>query len=199
MKPPVSSPNECRWQSQLMLSEGPVHCLDWSKSSVSGQRPRSAFRLGIASLVEGYNNRIAVIGLQDERVLVEDDYTEYPDFVTLCDTAHGYPATNLQWQPASVHNWGQNSSSTELLAATGDALRVYEYNSDAPPTSSTYVGRQSSNSGHTLTTKTALSGVSLSHSSNIEGLIHYFFAAIQGPVTIYRGTVDQLFMEWEIS
>lgn len=101
------------------------------------------------------------MGLQDERVLVEDDYTDYPDFVTLCETSHGYPATSLQWQPVSSSaGWSQGSSSTELLATTGDALRVYEYTSDTPAAGSNYVGRQpNAPSGHNLSIKTALSGV----------------------------------------
>jgi WD repeat-containing protein 68 len=140
-----------------------VHSLDWCKSATPGQqlRPRSAFRIGIASFTETFSNRIAVIGLQDERVLVEDDFADYPDFVTLCEAHHGYPATNLQWQPASAsgHGWSQNSSA-ELLATTGDALRVFEYSSDDPPQVTNYVGRQpSAPGGHTLALKTALSGV----------------------------------------
>lgn len=143
---------------------GPVHSLDWCKTSAPGQqlRPRSAFRLGVASFTENYQNQIAVVGLQDERVLVEDDFADYPDFVTLCEVYHGYPATSLQWQPASAqnHSWSQKSASTELLATTGDALRIWEYNGDAPPASSTFVGRQPAiSSGHSLTMKTALSGV----------------------------------------
>ncbi len=69
-----------------------MHSLDWCKSAAPGQQlwPRSAYRIGIASFTENYNNRIAVIGLQDERVLVEDDYTDqYPDFATLCEAPHG--------------------------------------------------------------------------------------------------------------
>ena len=142
--------------------EGPVHSLDWCKSAAGQQlRPRAAFRLGIASFIENYNNRIAVIGLQDERVLVEDDYTDYSDFVMLCETTHGYPVTSLQWQPASGHAWSQNSSTKELLAASGDALRVYEYASDGAAPASNYVGRQPTASGHSLIEKTALAGVSL--------------------------------------
>lgn len=147
---------------------GPVHSLDWCKTSAPGQqlRPRSAFRLGVASFTENYQNQIAVIGLQDERVLVEDDFADYPDFVTLCEVHHGYPATSLQWQPASAqnHSWSQKSASTELLATTGDALRIWEYNGDAPPASSSFVGRQPAiSSGHSLTMKTALSGVRVTY------------------------------------
>ena len=142
---------------------GPVHSLDWCKSSAPGQqlRPRSGFRLGVASFTENYQNQIAVVGLQDERVLVEDDFTDYPDFITLCEAYHGYPATSLQWQPATAqsYGWSQKSPSTELLATTGDALRIWEYSGDGQPTSSSYAGRPPVSSGHSLTMKTALSGV----------------------------------------
>ncbi len=127
-------------------------------------RPRSAFRLGIASLTADYRNRIAIVGLQDERVLVEDDeYGEYPDFVTLVEAQHGYPATRLQWQPGTANSfaWSQKAANAELLATTGDALRVWEYASDGPASGSAYVGRSASVGGHRLTLKTALSGVSV--------------------------------------
>jgi hypothetical protein len=130
-------------------------------------RPRSAFRLGIASFTEDFRNRIAVVGLQDDRVLVEDDYGDYPDFVTLVEVNHGYPATALLWQPstASSFAWAQKAPMTELLATTGDSLRIFEYTSDAPLTSSSYVGRQPSGGGHRLSLKAALSGVSTVTSS----------------------------------
>jgi len=141
-----------------------VYAIDWCKSPAPGQqlRPRSAFRLGIASFTEDFRNRIAVVGLQDDRVLVEDDYGDYPDFVTLIEVNHGYPATALQWQPstASSFAWSQKAPMTELLATTGDSLRVFEYTSDAPLATSSFVGRQPSSGGHRLSLKAALSGVS---------------------------------------
>jgi len=95
-------------------------------------------------------------------VLVEDDYGDYPDFVTLVEVSHGYPATALQWQPANASNfaWSQKAPMTELLATTGDSLRVFEYTSDAPLVTSSFVGRQPSSGGHRLSLKAALSGVS---------------------------------------
>jgi DDB1- and CUL4-associated factor 7 len=54
-------------------------------------------RLGIASSTEDFRNWVAVIGLQDHRVLVDEDYGDYPKFVTLVKVNHGYPATALQW------------------------------------------------------------------------------------------------------
>ena len=151
--------------SDVPQLQGPVYSLDWCKTTAPGQqiRPRSAFRLGIASFTEDYRNRIAIVGLQDERVLVEDNYPDYSDFVTLAEAHHGYPATSLQWQPSSAPSfaWSQKSVATELLATTGDALRVWEYMTDGQVGGSSYVGRTGSGTGSRLQLKTCLSGVSL--------------------------------------
>lgn len=146
----------------LYPRKGPVYALDWCKTPAPGQQslPRSAFRLGIGSFTEDFRNRIAIVGLQDERVLVEDDYTDYPDFVTLCEAQHGYPATSLQWQPSATATRGWDAQQgRELIATSGDALRVWEYTSDAPLPISSYVGRSPTSGGHRLTRKCALAGV----------------------------------------
>jgi len=184
--------------------QGPVHAIDWCKSPAPGQqlRPRSAFRLGIASFTEDFRNRIAVVGLQDDRVLVEDDYGDYPDFVTLVEVTHGYPATALHWQPstASSFAWSQKAPMTELLATTGDSLRVFEYTSDAPIASSSFVGRQPSSGGHRLSLKAALSGVRPSHTPLYAELPTgrtLPSTAIQGTGPERRGATHQFFVERE--
>ncbi|KAF9241644.1 WD40-repeat-containing domain protein [Melanogaster broomeanus] len=159
-------------QTTLLQYEAPwpVHAIDWCKSTAPGHqsRPRSAFRLGIASFTEDYRNRIAIVGLQDERVLVEDDYTDYPDFVTL------------------------------LLATTGDALRVWEYIGDAPPASSAYVGRQPSGGGHRLTLKTALSGQSKVQSQNTGAPLTSFSWNEKAPSLVVTSSIDTTCTVWNI-
>ncbi|KAF9008008.1 WD40 repeat-like protein [Cyathus striatus] len=191
-------------QTTLLQFEAPwpVHSLDWCKTPAAGQsRPRSSFRLGIASFTENYQNQIAVVGLQDERVLVEDDYNDYPDFVTLCDAYHGYPATSLQWQPASAlnHPWSQKGTTTELLATTGDALRIWEYNADGPAPVSSYVGRQSNNStGHSLTMKAALSGQSKVQSQSNGAPLTNFSWNEKAPSMIVTSSIDTTCTVWNI-
>ena len=105
---------------------------------------------------------IGIVGLQDERVLVEDDYAEnYPDFTTLCEVHHGYPATSLQWQPASSSSfaWSQKQHTSELLASTSDVLKIWEYANDVPMSVSAFVGRQPASAGHRISIKATLSGV----------------------------------------
>ncbi|KAF5321401.1 hypothetical protein D9619_001374 [Psilocybe cf. subviscida] len=180
----------------------PVHSLDWCKSSAPGQqlRPRSAFRLGVGSFIENHQNQIAIIGLQDERVLIEDDFTDYPDFVTLCEAHHGYPATSLQWQPASAqnHNWSQKSPTTELLATTGDALRIWEYSGDGPGAASSYVGRPPpAQSGHSLTTKTTLSGSKVQNQSIGAPLTNFSWNE-KAPNLIVTASIDTTCTVWNI-
>ncbi|KAJ2913464.1 hypothetical protein MD484_g6951, partial [Candolleomyces efflorescens] len=194
-------------QTTLLSYEAPwpVHCLDWCKTPAPGQqhRARSAYRLALASFLENFHNQIAVIGLQDERVLVEDDYTDYPDFVTLCEAHHGYPATSLQWQPASATSfaWSQRSPAVELLASTGDALRIWEYSADGPPPSSSYVGRQSQNSGgHSLSMKIALSGPKQSkvQSSTTGAPLTNFSWNEKSPNLIVTSSIDTTCTVWNI-
>ncbi|THV06803.1 WD40 repeat-like protein [Dendrothele bispora CBS 962.96] len=191
-------------QTTLLQYEAPwpVYALDWCKTTPPGQqRTRSAFRLGIGSFCENSQNRIAIIGLQDERVLVEDDYTDYPDFVTLCEAHHNYPVTSLQWQPASALSfaWTQRAASSELLATTGDALRIWDYNGDLQPPMTNYVGRQTAASGHSLTLKTALSGQqSKGQNQNNGAPITNFSWNEKMPSLIVTSSIDTTCTVWNI-
>ncbi|EKM80825.1 hypothetical protein AGABI1DRAFT_112551 [Agaricus bisporus var. burnettii JB137-S8] len=181
----------------------PVHSLDWCKTPAPGQQARhkTAFRMGIASFIDDYQNYIAVIGLQDEHVLVEDDFTDYPDFVTLAETYHGYPATSLQWQPSSAasHTWSQKSSNTEFLATTADALRVWEYSNDGTADVSSYVGRQSNNPGnHSLKMKIALSGQSKVQSQSTGAPLTNFSWNEKSPSLIVTSSIDTTCTVWNI-
>ncbi|GBE81591.1 WD40 repeat-like protein [Sparassis latifolia] len=191
-------------QTTLLQYEAPwpVYALDWCKTPAPGQqlRPRSAFRLGLASHTEDYRNRIAIAGLQDERVLVEDDYTEYPDFVTLVEANHGYPVTSLQWQPATAPSfaWSQKAATTELLATTGDALRIWEYTSDGQPAMSSYVGRQPTSSGHRLVTKIALAGQSKVQNHGMGAPLTNFSWNEKAPSLVVTSSIDTTCTVWNI-
>ncbi|KAG2015911.1 WD-repeat-containing protein [Coprinopsis cinerea AmutBmut pab1-1] len=191
-------------QTSLLHYEAPwpIHSLDWCNTAGPGQqhRGRSAYRLGIASFTENFSNQIAVVGLQDERVLVEDDYSDYPDFVTLCEAHHGYPATNLEWQPASAstYQWTQKSPAVEFLATTGDALRIWEYSSDAPPAASSYVGRQSQAPTHSLTNKMTLSGQSKVQSQNSGAPLTNFSWNEKNPHYIVTSSIDTTCTVWNL-
>lgn len=101
---------------------------------------------------------------------MEDDYDGAPhaDAVTLAEAHHGYPPTAVRWQPAQVAATGMAGPNAELLATSGDALRVWEF-AESGPAGGGYVGMKATGS-HRLTLKSTLSGVSttlkLSRSTN---------------------------------
>lgn len=100
----------------------------------------------------------------------------------------------------SSFQWTQKPLGTELLATTGDSLRVWEYTDDAPLQTSNFVGRQPSG-GHRLVLRASLSGVRLvlfSLSFLARTIAYYVVCVIIVKSTAeptLRGATDQLLME----
>ncbi|KAH8119190.1 WD40 repeat-like protein [Phellopilus nigrolimitatus] len=191
-------------QTSLLNYEAPwpVYALDWCKTPAPGQhaRPRSAFRLALGSFTEDARNRLAVVGLQDERVLVEDDYdyAQHADFVTLVEAHHGYPATSVQWQPAAAAAAGMGGGA-ELLATSGDALRVWEYAGDgAGAQGGGYVGVKQAGGGHRLTLKSTLSGSKVQQPGNTGAPITNFSWNEKTPSMIVTSSIDTTCTVWNI-
>ncbi|KAI5123856.1 hypothetical protein M0805_005673 [Coniferiporia weirii] len=190
-------------QTSLLNYEAPwpVYALDWCKTPAPGQhaRPRTAFRLALGSFTEDARNRLAVVGLQDERVLVEDDYdyAQHADFVSIVEAHHGYPATSVQWQPPAAATMG--AAGAELLATSGDALRVWEYAGDAaPPPGAGYVGAKQSGGGHRLTLKSTLSGSKVQQPGNTGAPITNFSWNEKTPSMIVTSSIDTTCTVWNI-
>jgi WD repeat-containing protein 68 len=161
-------------------AQSPIYALDWCHThGPNSSRARSAFRIALGTFVEDYRNRITIVGLPDESSLLEGSSNASSnasanggaggsDFVVLAEAMHGYPPTRLQWEPASAvgQSWPIKTSGAELLATTGDALRVWEFVTESdggvgPGSQAGFVGRQgSAGLGGKLSQKIALSSVS---------------------------------------
>ncbi|ORY01560.1 WD40 repeat-like protein [Basidiobolus meristosporus CBS 931.73] len=91
----------------------PVYYLDWSK------RPgHQKFRLAIGSFVEEYANKIQIIQLPE----TEEQFRHASgDFYCSAEVDHHYPPTKVTWAP-----YKGGHSSTDLLASSGDYLRLWE-------------------------------------------------------------------------
>ena len=92
----------------------PIYALHWS------QRP-GAFRLGLGSCIEEYSNKLQVVQLP----------AKGEPLVPVATAEHPFPPTKLMWSPAK-------SSGPELMATTGDHLRIWDFRDkdemvDAPP------------------------------------------------------------------
>lgn len=76
------------------------------------------FKMAVGSFMEEYSNQIQIIQLQK-------DSNSNSVFRKLCSFEHPYPATKVMWAPAK-----HNLTSKDLLATTGDYLRVWTLDTD---------------------------------------------------------------------
>ena len=106
----------------------PVYGLGWSLKP-------GAFRFAVSSYVEEYRNKVQVrLALErtspvaqltrafDLQIIELDD--EKGDFVLKGTFDHPYPTTNVMWAP------GGNPAGKDLLATTGDYLRMWNVQDD---------------------------------------------------------------------
>eukprot|EP01059_Diplonema_ambulator_P035775 TRINITY_DN8580_c0_g1_i2.p1 TRINITY_DN8580_c0_g1~~TRINITY_DN8580_c0_g1_i2.p1 ORF type:complete len:372 (+),score=78.76 TRINITY_DN8580_c0_g1_i2:35-1117(+) len=87
--------------------------LPWKGNALSWSvRSDKPFRLACASYIEEYQNKVSIIQLDD----AQNKLTQQASF------DHPYPATKIMWLP------DQRTNATDLLASTGDYLRLWEVN-----------------------------------------------------------------------
>ncbi|KAG9076081.1 hypothetical protein FRC06_009717 [Ceratobasidium sp. 370] len=189
-------------------AQSPIYALDWCHThGPNSSRARSAFRIALGTFVEDYRNRITIVGLPDESSLIEGASPPAggSDFVVLAEAMHGYPPTRLQWEPASAvgQSWPIKTSGAELLATTGDALRVWEFVSESdggvgPGSQAGYVGRQGSTGlGGKLSQKIALSS-SKNPNPTTPPLTSFAWNTIS-PSLIVTSSIDTTCTVWDIS
>jgi len=176
----------------------PVYALDWCKQPTqSSNNGRPNVRLAAGSLSDDYRNQIVVLGPSDERILIEDDADGSEELVELAVATHGYPATSLQWQPASGAGagWTNKGTHSDVLASTGDILRVWSFGADAGGAGSGYVGRGAPVQ-YSLTARHQLSGTK--STNGIYAPLTSFSWNTPNPARIVTASVDTTCTVWDI-
>ncbi|CAG8501299.1 10212_t:CDS:2 [Acaulospora morrowiae] len=100
-----------------------VYGLDWSK------RPNDkGFRLALGSFIEDCTNKLQIITSADQ------SFHRSPgvDFVKVAEIDHDYPITKILWEP-----YKGGMKTPDLLATTGDYLRLWEVVDDVNNSSNT--------------------------------------------------------------
>lgn len=85
--------------------------LGWSQRSEEQKK----FRLALGSFIEEYTNKVQLVQRNVEQGTLE----------RIGEFDHPYPATKIMWSPES-------DAATDLLATTGDYLRIWNVNSETP-------------------------------------------------------------------
>ncbi|KAI1315921.1 ddb1 and cul4 associated factor 7 [Mortierella claussenii] len=138
---PISTPASARLARKEILNYSapwPVYGLDWSNQPTE----REALRLAVGSFIEDGSNKIQVITLQEFAGGEGKDYspTSMSDWVAIAETNHQqYPVTKIKWEPYK----GGHRRSYDLLATTGDYLRLWDLKDDPEhQDSSNTIGRR---------------------------------------------------------
>lgn len=100
-------------KKEIYTYEAPwtTYALAWSRRGTNQK-----FKLAVGSFKEEYSNQVHIIELERN-----DDGDG--DFKLISQFDHPYPATKIMWSPSSF-------TDNEILATTGDYLRLWSANSD---------------------------------------------------------------------
>ncbi|KAL1870537.1 hypothetical protein VTK73DRAFT_2576 [Phialemonium thermophilum] len=113
------------------LAPWALYAFDWRRSPPQGN---SAGRVAVGSYLEDGHNIIQVLDTQvvptpsDVYVPGGPKYTL--EFSKISEATHSYPVTRLLWEPPS-----SQQQNTDLLATSGDHLRLWSLPSGDPPNS----------------------------------------------------------------
>ncbi|EPS30588.1 hypothetical protein PDE_05540 [Penicillium oxalicum 114-2] len=118
----------------------PIYAVDWCKWPISGSPSSFGGKLAVGSYLEDNHNYIQII---DTHWTQPDPDT--PDaaageikleYVKTAEATHSYPVTRILWEPPS-----SQKQSTDLLATSGDHLRLWSLPTSQPVPSSNSITR----------------------------------------------------------
>ncbi|KAL6238899.1 hypothetical protein BDW75DRAFT_189685 [Aspergillus navahoensis] len=124
------------------IAPWPIYAVDWCKWPVSGNPGSFGGKIALGSYLEDHHNYIQIL---DTHLAYPD--TDTPDacagelkleYVKTAEATHSYPVTRILWEPPS-----SQKQSTDLLATSGDHLRLWSLPNSQPHHSSNSITRPS--------------------------------------------------------
>ncbi|KAI1338381.1 WD40-repeat-containing domain protein [Xylariaceae sp. FL0016] len=134
------------------LAPWALYAFDWCKWTPQG---RGAGKVAIGSYLEDGHNFIQILDTQVVST-PSDIYTPGSpkhslEFTKVAEATHSYPVTRLLWEPPS-----SQKQSTDLLATSGDHLRLWSLPADAQATHSNSINKSALGAPITKLTPLAL-------------------------------------------
>ncbi|KAI9690516.1 MAG: hypothetical protein M1822_009479 [Bathelium mastoideum] len=138
---PTTAPNEDFTRpagNSNYLAPWPVYAFDWCKWNIHGGH--SAGKMAVGSYLEDQHNFIQILDTQmAPQEVVQPGAPQYGlDFVKVAEATCAYPVTRILWEPPSA-----SKASTDLLATSGDHLRLWSLPSSTPPSAGNTITRSS--------------------------------------------------------
>jgi WD repeat-containing protein 68 len=103
------------YQASCML-----YSLAWCRNEQRDKR----FRIAVGSFKEEYSNTVEIVQLK------KDGDDDLGTFQKLTEFEHLYPTTKIMWAPPTLATNSSGSSQTDLIATSGDYLRLWNVGED---------------------------------------------------------------------
>ncbi|KAL2755667.1 hypothetical protein ACRALDRAFT_2105818 [Sodiomyces alcalophilus JCM 7366] len=177
------------------LAPWALYAMDWCKWSPQGN---SAGKLAVASYLEDGHNFIQILDTQvvpsPPEVQQAGSSKHSLGFSKIAEATHSYPVTRLLWEPPS-----SQKQSTDLLATSGDHLRLWSLPSDTAPSQS-HTNSITSRSGrdHTATKLTPLALLSNSKTPDHTAPLTSLDWNTVSPSLIITSSIDTTCTIWDI-
>ncbi|KAK2608530.1 hypothetical protein QQS21_002876 [Conoideocrella luteorostrata] len=175
------------------LAPWAAYAFDWCKWPPQGN---GAGKLALGSYLEDGHNFIQIL---DSQVVPtgQDIYTpgtsKYSlEFNKIAEATHSYPVTRLLWEPPS-----SQKQSTDLLATSGDHLRLWSLPSETPATSGNNITR-GGRDGSSITKLTPLALLSNSKTPDHTAPLTSLDWNTVSPSLIITSSIDTTCTIWDI-
>ncbi|KZF26189.1 WD40 repeat-like protein [Xylona heveae TC161] len=134
----ASQPPNCNY-----VAPWPVYAFDWCKwPAQQHSGGSSAGKIALGSYIEDGHNFIQILDSQITSQSSTDSPSTSPahglEFVKVAEATHSYPLTRILWEPPS-----SQKQSTDLLATSGDHLRLWSLPSTTATSTNNSITRSS--------------------------------------------------------
>ncbi|KAI0399846.1 WD40 repeat-like protein [Xylaria palmicola] len=175
------------------LAPWALYAFDWCKWAPQGN---GAGKVAIGSYLEDGHNFIQILDTQIANTPA-DIYTPGSsqhclEFTKIAEATHSYPVTRLLWEPPS-----SQKQSTDLLATSGDHLRLWSLPVDAQPMHSNSINNKSS-LGPPITKLTPLALLSNSKTPDHTAPLTSLDWNTVSPSLIITSSIDTTCTIWDI-
>ncbi|ORX39239.1 putative transparent testa glabra 1 protein [Kockovaella imperatae] len=144
-------------------------------------------RTALTTLVTGPTNKLLV---------VDPTQQAGQDFRQIASVGIGFPATKVGWEPAGLS--GYSDSGAELLATTGDVLRIWDLSKDWESNGKGFVGRNGwTEEDHVLRARSVLTN-SKSPQMSLPPITSFSWNPVK-PSTIVTCSIDTTATLWDIN
>ena len=178
-------------QSSDYTAPWPIYALDWCKWP---PRQQQNGKVAIGSHLEDSHNYIQILDVTPIQSGDDGPYADRPlHFTKTAEATHSYPVTRILWEPPS-----SNKQSTDLLATSGDHLRLWSLPSDPQSQLSNTIHRSNSCKDTPLQKLSPLALLSNSKSPEHTAPITSLDWNVVSPSLIITSSIDTTCTIWDI-